>query len=268
MNTKTQFTICLAALLDAKSNYTSARWARYLVVSRAAITQWTSGRHVPSPDKLLKLLAKFDEPNDDEQKALDAFQEMADQPIGSVTDQPQKFRGANSVADYVCDYRLQNIATNTQHLPLQARLEAISYYSALTQILDEHFAMPGKRKPAHVLTVLHNMRQFRSVAANFGVLLDGKKQATKGQKGLEDGHVLEEIPKPKTEKLISSAKDIGSLALLHIAKGEATTPAKLPVGRRNAKPTNVVDAKSRRQVKAKAAKIESKSIAARKKPKE
>jgi hypothetical protein len=171
MNTsETQFSSCFAALLDAKIGYNKARWARYLVVSRAAITQWTSGIHIPGPDKLLKVLAKFEQPAPEEQQALDAFEAMAGMPIASVTNQPHKFKGAATIADFICNYRIQNIGINAQSLPLQVRLEAISHYAAVTQSLDAHFVMPDKKQPQEVRAVAENMKRFRATASNFEFL--------------------------------------------------------------------------------------------------
>lgn len=136
---KKQFNTILSDLLDSKARYAIKDWSEQLSVSEQAIYNWKKGASVPQPDRLLNIVSTFDHPCEKEELALKSFLDMIQAPIEEVTTEPNKFREAETVSDYMLRPIINRIFLACRKVPFRSRLNAMLYLEVMNSLILEYF---------------------------------------------------------------------------------------------------------------------------------
>ena len=119
----------LVEMIDHCPIMNRSQWAAHLQITRAALSQWVSGKNVPRPDRLLAII-DFGRRSDSEdvRRLMAEFDSIANEPIEEVA---QGVRGAKSLNEYLSSAAVERFVKQLMILPASSRLCKLQQATAL-----------------------------------------------------------------------------------------------------------------------------------------
>jgi len=129
-NIKTEFSNYLKLFLSNTEISNRSFWSQILNVSTSAISQWTTGKTIPLPkqlNRILSVLYDFENLNRNLMKGFNEFISLFDIKLNEF--ERKKFKNHETIGDYIVEPKLIELSEAIKSLPFELKNELILFFT-------------------------------------------------------------------------------------------------------------------------------------------